>query len=262
MLSQQQVALYQRDGYVKVEGLVPPADVDELNREMKWLIEEWWGEDSIGWRGPWRDVYLEENERYKTKAVLISNPHMYSAAWSRVIFHPGLVASLRALLGDDVQWHHTVLHAKPPEKGTPFPMHQDYPFYPHDGPDFVDCLIHLDETPHESGCLQVVPGSHCRGPLEHITGEHTRPYLPPDTYHPDKVDTVAVPAHPGDVVFFSYYLIHWFDVNRTDQWRKSVRIGYHSPATRPIGKAAYESNNSIMVSGVKMLGEEPKLTYR
>ena len=63
MLSQQQVALYQRDGYVKVEGLVPPADVDELNREMKWLIEEWWGEDSIGWRGPWRDAYLEENER-------------------------------------------------------------------------------------------------------------------------------------------------------------------------------------------------------
>jgi phytanoyl-CoA hydroxylase len=261
MLTQSQIDTYHHDGYLKVEKLLSSAEVDELNQEMRWLIDEWWGEDSIGWRGPWRKAYLDEDEQETTKAVFISNPHTYSATWSRILFHTGIVGALQHLIGRNIQWHHTVLHAKPPEKGTPFPMHQDFPFYPHDGPDFVDCLVHLDETPLESGALRVVPGSHKAGPIEHITGEHTRPYLPPEIYHPDITDSVPIPANPGDVIFFSYYTIHWSDVNRTDQWRKSVRIGYHTPETRPIGKPPEEPNNNLMVSGTKAHHHEPKLTY-
>ena len=261
MLTKEQVEDFNRDGYVKAEGLFTPEEVEELNSEMKWIIEEWWGEDSIGWRGPWRDHYLPEEERKKTKAVFIHAPHHYSATWGRVIFHQGLVGCLKALLGPNVQWHHTALHGKPPGLGTPFPMHQDYPFYPHDGPDYIDCLVHLDDTPLESGPLRVVAGSHKDGPLEHITGEHTRPYLPPEKYHPDKIETVPIPAKAGDVVFFSYLTIHWSQPNRGDNWRKSVRIGYHTPETRPVGKLPEDLNESIMVSGTKKRMEEPKLTY-
>ena len=143
-------------------------------------------------------------------------------------------------------------------------MHQDYPFYPHDGPDFVDCLLHLDNdnTSVESGCLRVVPGSHKNGPLEHITGEHTHPYLPTDKYHPEIIETVAIPARPGDVIFFSYYTIHWSNVNRTNQWRKSVHIGYHAPEMRPTGMALTEVYNKTIVGGLKNRGREPKLAYR
>ena len=90
-------------------------------------------------------------------------------------------------------------------------MHQDYPFYPHDGPDFVDCLLHLDDTPLESGALMVVPGSHKMGPLEHVLGPETAPHLPPEKYHPDELESVAVPAHRGDMVFFSYQKLPWPD---------------------------------------------------
>ena len=179
MLTEKQVEAYNQAGYLKVEGLFTPQEVEELNSEMNLIIEDWWGEESIGWRGPWRNHYLPEGEDRKTKAVIIGNPQFYSAAWSRGILHEGLVGCLQDLIGPSVQWHHTVLHGKPPELGTPFPMHQDYPFYPHDGPDFVDCLVHLDDAPLESGCLCVVPGSHQNGPLEHVTGDNTRPYLPP-----------------------------------------------------------------------------------
>ncbi len=138
MLSQDQVANYQSNGYLKVEGLFSQAEVEELNGEMNWLIDEWWGEDSIGWRGPWREAYLAKEEQYATKAVFISSPHLYASAWSRIIFNGALVSSLQSLIGPDVQWHHTVLHAKPPAIGTPFPTQQDYPFSPHDGPASVD----------------------------------------------------------------------------------------------------------------------------
>ena len=92
---------------------------------MDRIVGEWWGEESIGWKGPWRDHYLPDGEQEKTRAVFIGNPHFYSAAWGRVIFHRRLTDCVRALVGSNVQWHGTILHAKPPERGTPFPMHQD-----------------------------------------------------------------------------------------------------------------------------------------
>ena len=237
MLNHEQIEAYERDGFVKVEGLFSAREVDELATDMVAIIEQW-GEETIGWKGPWRKGYLDPEERAETKAVFLHNPQHYSAAWGRVIFHERLVGWVRDLIGDHVQWHHSVLHAKPPEQGTPFPMHQDYPFYPHDGPDFVDCLLHLDDTPLDSGALMGVPGSHKQGPLEHVLGADTAPHLPPEKYHPEKVESVALPARRGDVVFFSYQTIHWSDCNRTDAWRKSVRFGYHGTAMRPVGRAA------------------------
>ena len=169
MLSKKQIAEYHEQGYLKVEEFFSPAEAEELASEMVRVIEGW-GQETIGWVGPWRDRYLGEEERLNTKAVFMHNPQHYSATWGQVIFHEKMIGCLRQLIDGPVQYHHTVLHAKPPELGTPFPMHQDFPFYPHDGPDFVDCLLHLDDTPLESGALMVVPGSHKMGPLEHVLG--------------------------------------------------------------------------------------------
>ena len=261
MLTQEQIDTYNQYGYVKVEGLFTPEEVDELGSEMIKIIGDW-GEETIGWRGPWREKYLAEDEQQATKAVLMHNPHFYSATWGRVMFNEKLVGCVQDLIGSSVQWHHTVLHAKPPERGTPFPMHQDYPFYPHDGLDFVDCLLHLDDTPLESGSLCVVPGSHKDGGLEHIMGPDTAPHLPTDVYHPDKVESIPIPAKAGDVIFFSYCIIHWSNVNRTDKWRRSVRFGYHDSAMRPVGRYdddpyridpnnILEGNTNTIVSGYK-----------
>ncbi len=261
--TEEQITAYKKDGYVKVSGIFTKDEIEELHSEMNRIVEDWWGEDSIGWRGPWRDHYLPEGQQNDTRAVFIANPQWYSPAWGRVIFHEKLIDCVKALVGPNVQWHHTILHGKPPERGTPFPMHQDYPFYPHDGPGFVDCLLHLDDAEPESGCLRVVPGSHEQGPLEHITGDHTRPYLPPEKYHPDHVETVQVPAKKGDVIFFSYYTIHWSDMNRTRAWRKSVRIGFHDAEIRPVGMAPEEPYHNLVVGGLRRRGQkEPKLTYR
>ena len=51
------------------------------------------------------------------------------------------------------------------------------------------------------------------------------------------------------------------NVNQTDRWRKSVRIGYHASEMRPIGMSAKEPNNKTVVIGVKKRREEPRLTY-
>ena len=43
MLSQEQVSLYHRDGFLKVGGLFSDDEVAELESEMRWIIDEWWG---------------------------------------------------------------------------------------------------------------------------------------------------------------------------------------------------------------------------
>ena len=48
MLSQEQVSVYHQDGFLKVDGLFSDDEVAELESEMRWIIDELWGEDNIG----------------------------------------------------------------------------------------------------------------------------------------------------------------------------------------------------------------------
>ena len=62
---------------------------------------------------------------------------------------------------------------------------------------------------------------------------------------------MLISARAGDVIFFSYYTIHWSNVNRIDQWRRSVRFGFHNSEMCPVGKEPEEPYNNIIVAGFK-----------
>ena len=130
-----------------------------------------------------------------------------------------------------MELHHTTLHAKPPQTGHPFPLHQDWAFYPHANDRYVDCLIHLDDTTDANGCIRFLDGSHRGGVRRHVVcnpdGSPCTPHLPPDEWHLE--DTVAVPAKRGDVVAFCLHTIHGSRINRTDAVRRIVRVGLSRP---------------------------------
>ena len=149
-----------------------------------------------------------------------------------------------------------MLHAKGPEMGTPFPMHQDYPFYAHEGPGYIDALLHIDDATVANGCLKFLPGSHKLGPLPHIgrvDSKDTRPHLPVDEYR--LADAVPVPANAGDVVFMSYLTIHGSDPNRTDRWRRLVRTGYRDPQNVQTG------GHNTGVNGLIVRGQKRNLAF-
>ena len=58
-----------------------------------------------------------------------------------------------------------LFYLKPPGEGAPFPMHQDYHYFPYLNDSMVAIFIHLDDTNVENGGLAVFPGSHKLGPL-------------------------------------------------------------------------------------------------
>ena len=119
------------------------------------------------------------------------------------------------------------MFVKPPEKGSPFPMHQDHPFFPHTYHRMAAAIFFLDDAPEEKGCVRVVPGSYKNGPLEHIAEGSF--HLPTDDWPIEK--SVPVPAQAGDVIFFSYLTVH--ASGREHLRRGRAPPGWCSSATRP-----------------------------
>ena len=61
---------------------------------------------------------------------------------------------------ENIILHHTKAHLKPPEKGAPFPMHQDYHYFPYEKDSMLAIFVHLDDTTPENGGLAIYPGQY------------------------------------------------------------------------------------------------------
>ena len=150
MLTQDQIAFYNENGYLHIPKIYSAEETQELSDEMDRLVADW-AFTSPGWTGPWRQAYMDPETEKKSKLTAMHDLHFYSSAWARAVIHPKLVSSLCDLLGTNVELHHTTMHIKPPQNGHPFPMHQDNPFYGHMDGRYIDVLVHLDDTFHEMG---------------------------------------------------------------------------------------------------------------
>lgn len=235
MLTREQIETYQQKGFLRIPGVYRDAEVEAMRTDLDQLLQDW-ATTNAGWSGPWRQVYMSPDVEQRSTLTHLHDLHFYSSAWNRAVANPRLTEAIADLLGEpNVELHHTTLHLKPPEAGMPFPLHQDSPFYRHEGA-YIDAVVHLDDTNDENGCLRFVPGSHANGHIEHITevdGTSVSPHLPTDLWRLD--ETEPVHAKAGDVVVFSIYTVHGSYINRTDRWRRLVRIGYRDPLAKQLG---------------------------
>jgi phytanoyl-CoA hydroxylase len=230
ILTPDQVESYHKHGYLRIQEVYNEHEISLMADELDWQIETW-ASKTQGWSGPWRQVYMDKETEQQSKLIALHDLHRYSKAWCDAVTHPRLSGALADLIGPNVELHHTTLHAKPPETGHPFPMHQDWAFYKHEDGRYIDCLVHLDDTDDFNGCIRFLDGSHKQGALEHVTknpdGTGCTPHLPTDDW--DIEDTVPVPAKRGDVVVFSIHTIHGSRINQSDKMRRLVRLGYRDP---------------------------------
>ena len=248
MLTQEQIDFFHEHGFLRLEQVYSPNELRLISDDLNYIMETFANWDAA-WRGQWRKEYMDEQEDRKATLVAIHELQHYSAEWMRAMTKPELADAVATLLKTDLlELHHNTLHAKPPDKGAPFPMHQDVPFYPHTDDRYMDALVHLDNADEQSGCIKFLAGSHKLGPLEHITGPDTAPHLPPDTYRLE--DAVAVPAKAGDVILFHLWTIHGSSVNHSDRWRRLVRLGFRDPRNRQVSGQAF-GRPGIMVKGVR-----------
>jgi phytanoyl-CoA hydroxylase len=231
-LTPEQKELYSINGFVHVEGMFTAEEGAFLRREIHALAERLGNPDAT-----WASV-----KNADTKITHCHDVQFEIAAITRLLTDPRFTGVAQSIIGPNVQLHHTKMFIKPPENGSPFPMHQDYLYFPHTYDSMTAAIIHFDDAPMEKGCLRVVPGSHKLGPLEAIGDDR---HLPGYAIQ----DATPLPARTGDVIFFNYLLIHGSGPNLSDEPRTTLLVQMRDPEDRPTIDRHKSRGQGMMLAG-------------
>ena len=97
---------------------------------------------------------------------------------------------------------------------------------PDNRPLMLNCMLQIDDSTLENGCLQMVPGSHRGGLMEHEReGKVFGRFLP--GYFQPREDAVPIPLRAGSAIFFGPLIVHGSDANRSDHDRRAVTLAYN-----------------------------------
>lgn len=159
VLSPEQKAAYDENGFLLVKNLLTAEEAADYRRECHALAERLMEKRNID--ATWGSARAAVAEAAQTQIYHCHDVQFYSAAFSRLLVNDRLTGVASDIIGSpNVQLHHTKMFIKPPEKGSPFPMHQDCPYFPHDHHSMIAVILHFDDAPIAKGCVRVVPGSH------------------------------------------------------------------------------------------------------
>jgi ectoine hydroxylase-related dioxygenase (phytanoyl-CoA dioxygenase family) len=158
MLTDAQIAAYERDGFIVVPDVISPEDIAELRAVTDEFVR-------ASTRVAANDeVYdLEDTHSAAEPRVRrIKLPHNHHEVYRRASRHPGVVEILAQLWGT-VRFDSGKLNMKSAGYGAPIEWHQDWAFYPHTNDDLAAVGIMIDDFTMDNGPMMVIPGSH-KGP--------------------------------------------------------------------------------------------------
>lgn len=223
-LTEEQVADFERNGFIIVRGLFGSEEIDLLHRTA--LADKALDQKSFG---------RADGEGGTVRLSLWNHPgdNVYGmfARSSR------LVDSMEQLLGGEVYHYHSKMILKDARTGGAWAWHQDYGYWYHFGclyPYMASASIAVDKATRENGCLQIIKGSHKLGRVDHtLTGDQAGADQERVDAALEKMELVYCEADPGDVVFFHGNVLHRSDQNRSDNPRWSMVIAFNAARNDP-----------------------------
>ncbi|MCA9192274.1 MAG: phytanoyl-CoA dioxygenase family protein, partial [Planctomycetales bacterium] len=101
-------------------------------------------------------------------------------------------------------------------------------------PTMASCFIAVDPSTRANGCLQVIPGSHMLGRMNHMkVGDQTGADPERVTAVLERCSVEYVEMQPGDGVFFHGNLLHRSDQNTSPDPRWSLICCYNTRKNDP-----------------------------
>jgi phytanoyl-CoA hydroxylase len=238
-LTEEQVAAFERDGFLAVPRLLSAAEVAALRQRTEQIIM---GEVPMPAEfGQFVQIEpalagQEFTGREKLAAVRkMWQLWKFDPVFRELIYHPAIVGVVESLLGPDLKFFGDQMLLKPPFHGSQKPYHQDSPYWPVDPPALVTCWIALDDATVENGCMRFLPGSHKQGiiPHRHLEGTH----IVPEEYGAmDTTGEVSVELKAGGASFHHSCTLHETAANTTPYPRRAHTLAYMSARSRYTGK--------------------------
>jgi ectoine hydroxylase-related dioxygenase (phytanoyl-CoA dioxygenase family) len=215
-LSQEQIADFNREGYLLVKDLFCGQELSHLSAAADRVIEE-------GLRGVGRDHgHTDESDPttyFRSEGMLDRDPAFLLAA-----ANPDLLRCVGQCLGQPFLLMNDRMVTKQAYTGVPVEWHQDPPYLGQEGrsetfpvPNFV-ADIHLDETNEENGCLHVLAGRHLCGRVDWSRATEEELFCHPDSR--------PILAEPGDVSFHALSIPHGSRANRGPKKRRLLLYHY------------------------------------
>lgn len=225
LLTDAEVAQYQRDGYVVVPDLIGPDEAIEWKARLKARLQD---EGNLEIPSGVRVWMCDNMDPY-------SNAQLQS---------PRIVAILQQLIGPSVEFLSYKAVFKNAKTAFSSPWHQDWAYW--QGSTKISIWIALDDATPENGCLRLIPGSQ-REVVEMKEVEDVKGFVRRIT--DDQVvglPIVTAPVPRGAGIFFHDLALHAScpNINGADRW--SVIPTYRN-AAEPDSSTVWKS--TLVLSG-------------
>lgn len=221
------VAQAQEDGFVLIDGLIPPEDCDEIGERLLDYARR--SREPATGMTIQREPSLTEADITAPGGDVrkISGLHSDGLIKEKLISRPSVTEPLRHVLGDQLRLFRADALMKPARVGSAKGYHQDSPYWPIRPMSLWSCWLPLDDTDEANGCMLVIPRSHHGGALPHERRDHD---FVIDGQHVDGASTVAVPMRRGSGLLFHSLVVHATSANTSDRPRRAITMSYMGEA--------------------------------
>ncbi len=219
MLTAEQKAQFDRDGYVIVSGLFSPEEAENYKKHYMRLNAE---------REIPGDVHFTNAN---PNDPLVKHPrmmqmHRYDQDSLDWMLEPRIRDVLNGLLGREPLAVQTMIYFKPAgARGQA--LHQDNYYLRVQPGTCIAAWMALDPCDEENGCLRVVPGSQNWPVLCTVKADSTASFTDVTVPIPEGTEVVPALMAAGDVLFFNGQIVHGsFPNTSADRFRRSL-IGHY-----------------------------------
>ena len=163
MLTDEQIAVYKRDGYVSVEGVLSESEVADLRRVTDEFVEQSrYVKESDG-------VFdLEPDHTYeRPKLRRLKSPIDVHDMYRNTLGHEKILDIVSQLIGPSIWTNGNKLNMKTGGGISPVEWHQDWALYPFNKDDLLAVDVCIDDMNEANGCLMGISGTHKGRILDH-----------------------------------------------------------------------------------------------
>jgi ectoine hydroxylase-related dioxygenase (phytanoyl-CoA dioxygenase family) len=229
VLSEEQISFFREQGYLRLEQISPPEEVEFL----KGVYDRLFAEKAGRGQGAYFDaVSADDDDNQPHTSPQMIDPVLFAPELKKRIFRENALAIAKQLLGPRAygSFEHAIL--KPPGIGAPTPWHQDEAFRLDYEPGYNEISIWMPLQPVDtsSGCMEFLPGSHRQPVLRHASpGNDPRIHALACVDDFDETKAVPCPLPAGGCTVHHARTLHHAGPNISPHPRRAYILGFALP---------------------------------
>jgi len=230
-LTDREITQHQKDGFLVFDDVFPPQDIELLRKlcESPEIREQ---------------IRKKEHETRTVHLLELTSKH---PTFLELACSPRIIERIKPLIGPDIQLQHSNLATTPPVKNRgPFPWHQDFAYLPHTNTDLLAVMVMLDDATPENGCMQMVPGSHKLGLLDHAVDGVFQGACQESHLWEDQNDLALVTPKTGGISIHHCLMLHGSEVNLSGKPRRGIVFQYRADDAYQLADTVFVDTGTLI----------------